>query len=341
MMKAAHFNGPGIIELSQYDIIEPPPGWVRIQVASVGICGTDLHLLQAHNFPNEGMRPGHELAGYVDVAGDDVEFKFGEQVSVEPLLGCDSCFSCHTGHRNRCSDFRVFGVHEPGGIAEYINVPAELVYGLPKTLDPKIGALCEPMAVVVRGVRRGRVGIGSRVAVLGAGSIGLLAIVAARSAGATDVYATARYPRQAELAKAMGATQVFSSGKELLKELGNQHIDVALETVGGSADTIAESCRLVRPGGAIVMLGIFDGNTEVPGYEFAVRELSMFGSSCYARDETEGDFSTACKLVVQHEALLKPLNSHTFSLDQVQDAFATAADKSKGAIKIQIVPPQQ
>ncbi len=340
-MKAAHFNGPGVIELGQFDLIDPLPGWVRIQVASTGICGTDLHILQAHNFPNEGMRPGHELAGYVDAVGDGVELGFGEQVSVEPLLGCDACFSCNTGHRNRCSDFRVFGVHEPGGMAEYVNVPADLVYGLPRTLDPTIGALCEPMAVVVRGIRRGRVGIGSRVAILGAGSVGLLSILVARHAGATEVFATARYPRQAELAKAMGATRVFSSGEELLNELGNQHIDVALETVGGTADTIAESCRVVRSGGAIVMLGIFDGNTEVPGHEFAVRELSMFGSSCYARDETEGDFTTACKLVVQHEATLKPLISHTFSLDQVQEAFATAADKSKGAIKIQVVPPQQ
>lgn len=337
-MKAAHFDGPGIVKLGEFPNPEPPPGWVRIGVSSVGICGSDLHLLQGHNFPNEGMRPGHELAGFIESTGDGVSLASGELVSVEPLLGCGHCFSCDTGFRNRCVDFRIFGLHEPGGIAEYVNVPADLVYPLPRTLDPQIGALCEPMAVVCRGLRLGRVGIGSRVAVMGAGSIGLLSVLAAKATGASEVYVTARYPRQAELARHFGADGVFDGGKSLFKAVGSSHIDVAIETVGGTASTLREACRIVRPGGAIVMLGIFDGDVAIPGYEFATRELSMYGSSCYARDIAERDFGAAVRMVTRLADRLAPLNTHTFGLDQVARAFATAADKSQGAIKVQIGP---
>ena len=337
-MRAVTFAGPNIMTLRNYQRPEPQPGWIRIKVSSVGICGSDLHLLHATSFDNDGMRPGHEMAGIIDTVGDNVTLKTGQLISVEPLMGCETCFSCSTGHLNRCSDFRIFGVHKPGAMADFINVPAELAYSLPQNLDHGVASLCEPMAVVCRGVRLGHIQLGSRVAILGSGSIGLLSILAAKTAGASEIFVTSRYPKQAELARLYGATEVFANGNDLLQALGDKHIDVTLETVGGTANTLEEACAFTRPGGDIVIMGIYEGNTGLPGYSFATKELSLHGSSCYAHDSTESDFAVATRLVSANAEVLKHMITHKFHLDQAQLAFETAADKSKGSIKVTILP---
>lgn len=337
-MRAVTFGGPNIMNLKEYQTPEPQPGWVRMKVSAVGICGSDIHLLHATNFNNEGMRPGHEMAGIIDAVGDGVHLSSGELISVEPLMGCSTCFSCSTGHLNRCSDFRIFGVHEAGAMADFINVPAELAFTLPANMDHEVAALCEPMAVVCRGVRIGKIQLGSRVAVLGAGTLGLLSILAAKASGATEIYATARYPKQKELAQLYGATQVFNSGDELLSAVGDKHIDVTLETVGGHANTLEEACKLTRPGGDIVIMGIYDGHAGLPGFLFATRELSMHGSSCYAHDNTETDFAVGTRLVAAHRDVLGHMITHRFSLDQADQAFAAAADKTSGSIKVALIP---
>lgn len=338
MMKAATFNGPGVISLDQYSVPEPAPGWVRLAVQSVGICGSDLHLLAAHNFPNKGMRPGHEIAGIIDATGDGVKLRTGTHVTVEPLTGCGTCFSCETGHINRCRDFSIFGLHQPGAMADYVIVPASLLYEVPASIDPAVVALTEPMAVVVRGLRMGGSGLGSRIAVLGAGSLGLLAIVAAKCAGVAEIHVSARYPHQAALATALGATSVHEHGQALLKAVGPDRIDTVYETVGGHSNTLIEAGKLARPGGKIVVLGTFEGNSPVPMFEFSLKELTMHGSVCYAHDRSTGDFAIARDLVVSNASALAQLISHRFGLDQLQEAFTTAADKRSGALKIQIQP---
>ncbi len=195
-MKAAEFLGPGRIEISECDVPEASPGWVRVGVSAVGICGTDLHLLGGF-MGSEGLRPGHEIAGIVDATGDGVDIAHGVKVAVEPITACGACFQCGTGHHNRCPENRIFGVTTRGGMADYVTVPASCLHLLPNDLDDNVAALSEPMAVCVRAVRLGNVSVGDRVAVLGAGTIGLLSILVARSAGAGEVFATARYPRQA------------------------------------------------------------------------------------------------------------------------------------------------
>jgi L-iditol 2-dehydrogenase len=336
-MKAAKFLGPGSIGVSECDVPEAGPGWVRVAVSAVGICGTDLHLLGGF-MGSEGLRPGHEVAGIIDATGDGVEIAHGLKVAVEPITACGACFQCGTGHYNRCADNRIFGVTTRGGMADYVTVPASCLHVLPDGLDDNVAALSEPMAVSVRAVRLGGVGVGDRVAVLGSGTIGLLSILVARSAGAGEVFATARYPRQAELARAMGATQVFDSAERMLNEVGDQLIDVVIETVGGRAETLTEAVAVASAGATIVMVGVFEGSPSIPGLGFLGKELTLRGSNCYAHDGRVGDFGLATELVARHRDLLPELVSHRFGLDQVVEAFAAAADKSTGAIKVQVMP---
>lgn len=337
-MRAAVFGDTGTIGIVDREAPEPRPGWVRLAVSAVGICGSDLNLLYAHRDTSRGVQPGHEVAGIVDAVGDGVELAAGTRVAVEPLVGCGQCAFCRRGEHNLCPTLKLCGFTRPGGMAEFVNVPAAGLYPVAADIPPHVAALAEPMAVCVRGVRLGAIDLGERVAVLGCGSIGLLTIVAARAAGAGEVLATARYAHQRELALALGADAVFDDADTLLSAAGDQHVDVVVETVGGHADTLTEAVRVARNGGRIVMLGVFEGTPGLPAFDFFRKELVLRASNCYGRERHEPDFALATRLVSAHRADVEPLVTHRFKLDEVARAFATAADKKSRSIKVQVEP---
>ncbi len=335
-MKAAVYSGPEAIGVKERDLPEPEPGWVRIGVTVGGICGSDLHIYHAQLGDPKGMQPGHEVAGIIDAAGDGTTISTGTHVAVEPILGCGGCHNCHVGKANVCPDVRLFGIALPGGLAEYVCVPETLVHTLPNDLGPAASGLSEPMAVCVRGARIGGIEMGDRVAIIGAGTIGLLSIITAREAGAAEVLITARHPHQQELARALGADRVYPSSKELLADVGDQHVDVVVETVGGETETLAESVYVARTGGRISLLGVFPGNPKLPGMPFFSKELTLAASNCYSREADQGDFALGTELAAKHASLIEPLVTHTFALDQIADAFALADDKSNRSIKVHI-----
>jgi len=317
---------------------EPAPGWVRVAVTAVGICGTDLHIYGGMLGDVSGLQPGHEVAGVIDAIGDGVMLATGTKVALEPLTACGHCFQCGTGHRNRCPEHRLFGVTARGGMTEFMSVPAECLHPLPADLNDNVAALAEPMAVCVRGVRLGGVGLGDRVAVLGAGSIGALSVLAAREAGAGEIFVTARYPHQAALAQALGATRVFATIEQMTEALGTASMDVVIETVGGRANSLTEAVNVAGRGATIAMLGVFEGSPGIPGLTFAERELTLVGSYCYARAARVGDFALATSLLSKYRTELPELVTHRFKLDQVASAYAAAGDKKSGSIKVQIEP---
>lgn len=337
-MHAAVFNASGQLMVMQRDMPEPHPGWVRLAVSATGICGSDLNLLFSHGELSNGVQPGHEVAGIIDAAGDGVSLAAGTSVAVEPLIGCGQCGYCRRGAHNLCPNLKLCGFTRPGGMADYLCVPADSLFTLPAGLPAHVAALAEPMAVCVRGVRLAAIGPGDRVAILGSGSIGLLSIVAARSAGAAEIVATARYGHQRELALSLGADDVFADAGAMLGAVGEQHVDVVVETVGGRADTLAEAVAVARPGGRILMLGVFEGKPPLPAFEFFRKELTLRASNCYGRECAHGDFAVATEMVVARHAMLEPLVTHRFKLDQVAEAFATAADKTTNSIKVQVEP---
>jgi threonine dehydrogenase-like Zn-dependent dehydrogenase len=336
-MKAAVFAGPGQIRVVDAKLPEPRPGWVRLAIGAVGVCGTDLHLYHGKLGKVEGLQPGHEIAGTVDAVGDGVSIATGTRVAVEPQTGCGVCHHCTRGYVNRCTQQRIFGVSSRGGMAQYLTVPIGSLHEVPATLSMNVAALAEPMAVATRGGRLANIDVGDRVVILGAGTIGLLSIPIARSAGAGEVLITARHPHQAAMARALGATQVFDSSAALLAALG-PHADVVLETVGGNADTIADAVAVARGGATVVMLGVFEGDVKMPGLTFASKELTLVGSMCYARDARIGDFALGTQLIVRHAAEVAPLVTHRFPLDDVARAYATASDKKQGSVKVQVEP---
>ena len=337
-MKAAVYNSEGKVRLCGREQPEPQPGWLRINVSAVGICGTDLHIKNGALGPPTDIQPGHEVAGVVDIAGDDVDLASGTAVVVEPVMGCGKCKHCAAGMPNRCATKDFFGYSLPGGMAESFIVHQSLVFPVSSDLTPSMAALTEPVAVCVRGLRRGAVVSGTKVAIVGAGSIGLLSIPVARHFGASEIHIAARYPHQQAMAGHLGATGVYSSMEEMLNMLGNEHIDVAVETVGGTAGTLADAVSIAATGANIVMLGAYLDDPALPALRFMTHEHTLVASNCHGHEAERADMQVAIEVVGRYATLLEPLVTHHFKLDQVDQAFATAEDKSSESIKVQVHP---
>jgi threonine dehydrogenase-like Zn-dependent dehydrogenase len=337
-MKAAVWNDKGSLDVVERQAPDPKPGWVRLRVAAVGICGTDLHFHRGA-FPSPaGLQPGHEIGGVVDTPGPGLSLAAGTAVAVDPLVVCGECGQCRSGSPNRCVKRVLLGVSGRGGCAELATVPAYAIYPLPEGVAAASGALVEPLAVCVRGARRGRVTSGDRVAILGGGTIGLMSVLTARAAGASHVSITARHPHQREAAAALGADGVFEDTDSMVRELGDSSFDGVIETVGGHASTLSDAVRLTRPGGTVSMLGVFEAPAALPALDFSLKELQLVGSNCYGRVGPRTDFAIAIDLLRKHQREFTALVTHRFPLEEINRAFEAAGDKRSGSIKVHILP---
>ncbi|MBI5947357.1 MAG: alcohol dehydrogenase catalytic domain-containing protein [Chloroflexi bacterium] len=334
-MLAAVWNADRTLAVTDLPEPEPGPGETLIRVEACGICGTDLHFFRGELPPRPGLAPGHEFAGTVVSGG---QFAPGTPVAVEPIQVCGACSQCRSGNPQRCAALKFIGLGLPGGLQQMVAVPSGSVYALPDGVDPLHGSLAEPLAVAVRGVHLAELPLGARVLVLGGGTIGLMATLLLRDVAA-EVAVTARYAQQASLALSLGASAVFEPGSSDLHDWARERRpDAVIETVGGAADTLNEAIMAVRPGGTVVALGVFTGPTAIPAFKLVNQEVRLVGSIIYGRQGDESEFGIAVRRLARYRADLPLLQSHTFALGDVNDAFSTAANKSSGAVKVTIRP---
>lgn len=297
------------------DLAEPSGEGVIVTVASAGICGSDLHLL------NFGLPAtfGHEFAGTLDD---------GTPVAVEPIDPCLVCEACIEGNTQRCvrGPAMAFGVGRDGGMAEKVLVPESALARLPFGVDATNGCLVEPLAVAVHGIRRGQVRGDDRVAVIGGGTIGQMALVVAQQTGAS-VDLSARHERQVEAASRLGAGTLEGNGYDIVIE------------AAGTASALAEAADRCRPGGTIILLGSYwDGGVEMPGMAIGMKELTIVPAVMYGRSGPSRDVDVAATILGQRPELPDIVITHRFPLDAAVDAFRVAADRSAGAIKVVLEP---
>ncbi len=338
-MKQAVMTGARAIEVREVERPAPGPGEVLIRVRSVGVCGSDLHFYRGEFPVPQGSVLGHECAGEVAELGEGVSgFAPGDRVALELFVVCLTCEQCRSGNYHLCPSRKGHGINMPGGLREYMTVPAYALYRLPEEIDFELGALCEPLAVAVHGLRLVELRFGERVGVLGAGTIGLMAIAAAKAMGATYVAATARHPHQRSMAQALGADAVFEATDggvaQMAAALGGA--DVVVETVGGDAATLGQALGVVGAGGRISVLGAFTKPVSIHPILFFLKEARIVGSNCYGRPGRRSDYELAIEIMRRNAELLRPMITHRFPLDEVAKAYATADDKSSGAIKVQV-----
>jgi len=337
-MKQAVMTGLRAIEVRDVEPPSPGPGEVLIRLRSVGVCGSDLHFYRGEFPVPQGSVLGHECAGEVAGLGEGVTvWAPGDRVALELFVVCLTCEQCRSGNYHLCPSRNGYGLNMPGGLREYMTVPAYALYRLPDEIDFELGALCEPLAVAVHGLRLVDLRFGERVGVLGAGTIGLMAIAAAKAMGATYVAATARHPHQREMARQLGADAVFDADTgvpQMTAALGGA--DVVVETVGGEAATLGQALGIIGAGGRISVLGAFTKPVSIHPILFFLKEARIVGSNCYGRPGRRSDYELAIEIMRRHADQLRSVITHRFPLDDVAQAYATADDKSSGAIKVQV-----
>jgi len=340
-MRAAVLTGPQQFEVQEVETPAPRPGCVLVRVRNCGVCGSDLHFYRGE-FPSPpAFRMGHEVAGEIAALGEGVSgLSAGQRVAIEPVEVCRACLYCTTGREQLCPERKFLGTMLPGAFAEYIDTPAYTAHPLPDHVDFEVGALVEPLAVSVHGLRTVKLEYGERVAVLGSGTIGLMALVGARAMGASDVFVTARYPHQAEMARSLGAADVIEAGDgavaALIEAFGGRAPEVVVETVGGTANTLAEAITIVQPGGRVSVLGIFSTQSQINGTVLALKEVSLVGGITYGRPGSRSDYEVSIDIASRHAEELRKVITHRMALADIGNAFATANDKTQRSIKVQV-----
>ncbi len=339
-MKAAVLAGPQRFEIKEVPVPEIEPDGVLVRVRNCGICGSDLHFFRGE-FPSApGLRLGHEISGEIAALGERVTgLSTGQSVAVEPVVVCRTCKLCMTGRPQLCADRKLMGTVIPGAFAEYLHVPSYLIHPLPDAIDFEVAALVEPLAVTVHGLRQVGLEVGERVAIIGSGTIGLMAVMAAQSMGAGDIFISARYPHQADAAKALGANVIEandSSTEAFATAFAGLPPEVVVETVGGHNDTINEAVTLVAPGGRVSVLGIFTKPVTLNATAAVLKEALLVGGMTYGRPGTRSDFEVALDIAASRAEELRNVITHRVSLDEVAQGFEIAADKTQRSIKVTV-----
>jgi (R,R)-butanediol dehydrogenase / meso-butanediol dehydrogenase / diacetyl reductase len=317
-----------------------------IAVAACGICGSNLH---EWRHPDQGITSeilpgagGHELSGRVLVAADDGSGPaVGERVTVEPnrVRGCGACTACRSGSAWFCPAPRVVG---GWGFAERMVVPTAALFAVPDVVSDEAATLTEPLACGVHALRSSHLaataGIdGARVAVIGAGVAGLLTVAAARHLGAAAVAAVARHPHQAAAAAAVGADDVIAArDDDVADQLKRVGADLVVEAVGGSGETIDLAMRGVVAQGEVAVLGLFDTSPVLNTRRASFRELRLSFPLTYGVRDGVHDFEIALDILAAAD--FDHLITHRFPLAEVGAAFAFAADKSVGALRVVVTP---
>ena len=341
-MIAALHDGKGSMRIREVPMPVPGPRDAIVRVRFVGICGSDL-LNYGVNVTPETYPGGHEVAGEIVEVGEAVDAAMvGERFAIEVVghgRACAACWYCRMGQYRNCIN-KV--ADEGGGFAQYLKRRAFGCYPLPDSLSWEEGALVEPLAVSVHGLRRGRMSGGETVVVLGAGNIGLTAVAAARALGAGKVFATARHEHQAAMAKVLGADDVLPPDGPSLREAvaevtDGRGADLTVETIGGHSDaTLKQALEVTRVEGRIVILGGFRVPITIDWFDPLFNEQSIIFSTCYSLMNGRHDFEVAIDLMASGRVELKQMVTHVFPLEEVQRAFDTAYKKSTGSIKVQV-----
>lgn len=334
-MRAALFDDINSMKIIEKEIPTYGPDDVLIKVMSTGICGSEIHAYNGtHPFREPPSILGHEMVGVIECVGANVtEIEVGDHVTIEPQFGCDECEFCEKGFYHLCNNKTVLGTPKwEGSFAEYMTAPAKTVYKLPKNLPANIGVLTEPLAVGVHAVNLANVEKGDKVAILGAGPIGLLTAVAAHNKGAERIVITDAQEHNLEAGKALGISDTVNITKENVVDYVKDHlgsVDKVFLTVGFNS-IVDDAFEIVTKRGKIISIAIFEGKTGIDLNRVFLSEIQLIGSSMYVKE----DYEEAIDIVSQRKYPLEILSKHTFSLDETMAAMEAAATKKNGAIKV-------
>ena len=331
-MKTIICDRPGSLSLIERPEPKPAAGEALLRIRRVGVCGTDYHILGGRQpYLSYPRVMGHELAAEVVEAPSGSGLTVGMPVVVMPYLSCGTCRACRRGLTNCCRRISVLGVHQDGGMAEYLAVPVGNV--IPAgSLSLDQAAMVEFLAIGAHGVRRGAITAEDRVLVVGAGPIGIAALIFARLQGAEVTVMDLRADRLEFSRDRLGAAATVMASPEAAAELaaltGGEFFDVVIDATG-HAPSIARGLSFVGHGGRYVLLSIVQDDIAFPDPEFHKRETTLLASRNALRD----DFAEVMRQIESGAVPTAALATHRAPLDQTPEVMPVWSKPEAGVIK--------
>jgi L-iditol 2-dehydrogenase len=338
-MLASRLYGIRDLRIEELPRPVPGPGQVLLKIASVGVCGSDVHYYLhgriGSQVVTEPIIMGHEFSAWIAESGPGVEdLTPGQLVAVDPGISCRQCEPCLQGHPNLCPHVRFCGTPPIDGVfAEYTLMPAENCYPLPETISPVEGAMLEPLGIAIHSADLAHLKAGQTVAVLGAGPIGLLIAAVARAVGASEVFMTEPLAHRRQFALDYIADAALNpDDSDVVAEIehltGGRGVDVAFEAAG-DADTPQQAAAMARIGGKVILAGI-PADDSLTLNASTVRHKGLTLKVVRRMKHT---YPRAIRLVQAGLVDLKPLATHLFPLEQIAEAFDLVASYQDGVLR--------
>ena len=329
-------TNPGEIIFREVPVPEVKENQVLVKIMNIGVCGSDIHVYHGkHPFTKYPVTQGHEVSGEITELGKNVtEFHVGQKVTIEPQVYCGHCYPCRHGKYNLCEELKVMGFQTTGTASEYFAVDASKVTPIPEDMSYEEGAMIEPLAVAVHGVKQMGDVAGMNIAVLGAGPIGNLVAQTAKGMGAAKVMITDISDLRLAKAKECGIdvcvnTKDKDFGEAMIEAFGPDKADVIYDCAGNNI-TMGQAIKYARKGSTIVLVAVFAGMAEVDLAVANDHELDIKSTMMYRHD----DYIDGIRLVNEGKVHLKPLISKTFAFKDYLKAYQYIDDNRETTMKV-------
>jgi threonine dehydrogenase-like Zn-dependent dehydrogenase len=344
-MKANVFHGPGQFNLEQKPIPIPGYGEAVVKVRLTTICGTDIHIVKGEYPVQRGLTIGHEAVGVIHELGPGVTgYEIGQRVLVGAITPCGQCEPCLGGHTSQCGGalggWRL-GNTIDGTQAEYVLIPfaqANLTVVPDHLRDEEVLLLSDIASTGFAAAESGNIRLGDRVAVFAQGPIGLCATLGAKLRGAAQVFVVDSDPHRLQTAKLFGATHTFLASAHplemILGQTEGRGVDVAIEALG-IQETFESALRVLRPGGTLSSVGVYSGHLRIPLEAFGagLKDQTIVTTLCPGGKER---MARLMRLVESQRLNLVPLLTHTFTLDQIAQAYDLFAQRKDQVLKVAV-----
>jgi L-iditol 2-dehydrogenase len=342
-MKTAQFTSPFQIRLTEVPTKQPAEDEVLVKIKYAGICGTDFKIFDGTiPYIKQGklsypMVPGHEWSGEIVKIGSRVNrLKIGDRVTGECHIGCGKCEDCSNGRSNICFTRERLGIiGRDGAFSQYLVIPEKAVHVLTPNVTDIEGALVEPLTIALHAIDKLNSVAGANVLVFGLGPIGLLVSQVVKAMGAATIIGVDLDENRRILGKRLGCNLVTDASDQALAQMIEQQtsghgVDIIIEATGVKS-LLSSAVDLVRPGGQISLVGLYDGKVEVDATQLITKDIRLYGNMASARV-----WDRAIRLLESKKIDVNQLITHVFQFDNFQDAMNTAYRKHEGSIKVMI-----
>ncbi len=332
-MKAVVINKPGEILLTEREVLPPPAGFAQIKVKAAAVCATDLEVLDGNIAANYPLVPGHEWSGIVASVGSETDAKWiGKRVTGSNDVVCLKCDACRSGNWRYCSEFEEIGFKRDGAYAEYVNVPVYGLCELPDGLGFEQAALCEPLGVALGTLQKADAAFGDTLVIMGAGSIGLCMLAAAKAMGMRRIVVCASSEKRLAVAKKMGAYAVIATGKQdfetQIRKIHPGGTDVVIDATG-IEPCIQSALRVAKKGGTVALAGYGRGKVmQIRVDDIHINNLRVVGAG-----NNWNTLQRAVALLADGVIDLTPLITDIMPLTAFSHAITLARTRPQGFVK--------